>query len=90
MAEQDFRTPGAPGYDGFDDEIDLFELRQLRHRLIGREPEQLERLRLDRRHELHLSTQPLTPLRTDLHPVRVGRRLSRLLEQRRQRHARQR
>ena len=28
MAEQDFRAPGAPGYDGFDDEIDLFELVQ--------------------------------------------------------------
>ena len=28
MAEQDFRGPGAPGYDGFDDEIDLFELIQ--------------------------------------------------------------
>lgn len=28
MAEQDFRSPGAPGYDGFDDEIDLFELVQ--------------------------------------------------------------
>ena len=28
MAEQDFRSPGAPGYDGFDDEIDLFELFQ--------------------------------------------------------------
>ena len=28
MAEQDFRTPGAPAYDGFDDEIDLFELVQ--------------------------------------------------------------
>ena len=28
MAEQDFRSRGAPGYDGFDDEIDLFELLQ--------------------------------------------------------------
>jgi uncharacterized protein involved in exopolysaccharide biosynthesis len=28
MAEQDFRSPAAPGYDGFDDEIDLFELVQ--------------------------------------------------------------
>ena len=28
MAEQDVRGPGAPGYDGFDDEIDLFELFQ--------------------------------------------------------------
>ena len=28
MAEQDFRRPGAPGYDGFDDELDLFELFQ--------------------------------------------------------------
>ena len=28
MAEQDFRTPAAPGYDSDDDEIDLFELAQ--------------------------------------------------------------
>ena len=28
MAEQDFRTPAAPAYDGYDDEIDLFELVQ--------------------------------------------------------------
>ena len=28
MAEQDFRAPGGPGYDGYDDEIDLFELVQ--------------------------------------------------------------
>jgi uncharacterized protein involved in exopolysaccharide biosynthesis len=28
MAEQDFRAPGTPGYDGYDDEIDLFELVQ--------------------------------------------------------------
>ena len=28
MTEQDFRTPAAPGYDGYDDEIDLFELVQ--------------------------------------------------------------
>ena len=28
MAEQEFRAPGAPSYDGFDDEIDLFELEQ--------------------------------------------------------------
>ena len=25
MAEQDFRGPGAPGYDSLDDEIDLLE-----------------------------------------------------------------
>ena len=28
MAEQDFRAPGAPGYDGYDDKIDFFELVQ--------------------------------------------------------------
>ena len=28
MAEQEFRAPGAPSYDGYDDEIDLFELVQ--------------------------------------------------------------
>ncbi|MFZ8891502.1 MAG: Wzz/FepE/Etk N-terminal domain-containing protein, partial [Pseudomonadales bacterium] len=28
MAEQDFRTPATPGYDSYDDEIDLFELVQ--------------------------------------------------------------